>query len=102
MPVVVTISIVVGTELGLLSVITKFAGVPSAAVALAIVTIGVGLLSVIVATPDAVVLLVLVLVTVAFKVKVSLGSSMLSAVVGTVTVTRVAPAGMVTVAVVVV
>ena len=71
----VTISITVGNELGLLSVTTNTAGLPSTAVGLEIVTVGCGSLSVIVAVPAAVVLLVVPDVTVPVAVKSSVGST---------------------------
>ena len=74
---------------------------PSLTVGLLMLAVGVASLSVIVAVPVAVVLLVLPEVTVASNVKLSDGSSVASSVVGTLTVTLVCPAGMVTVVMVV-
>ena len=74
---------------------------PSLTVGLLMLAVGVASLSVIVAVPVAVVLLVLPEVTVASKVKFSDGSSVESSIVGTLTVTLVCPAGMVTVVMVV-
>jgi hypothetical protein len=92
----------VGTLLGLLKVTTKVAVVPSSTVGLLMLTTGNGVLSIIVPVPLAVELLVLVDVIVPFNTNVSLPSINPSMVVGTLTVTLVAPAGMVTVVVVVV
>ena len=75
---------------------------PSLTVGLLTLAVGVASLSVIVAVPLAVVFAVLPEVTVASRVKLSEGSSVESSVVGTLTVTPVCPAGMVTVVVVVV
>ena len=94
--------IVVGTLLGLLKLTVKTATLPSTTVGLLMLTVGFGSLSVIVAVPTTVVLAVFVEVTVAPNVKVSVGSAVVSWVVGTFTVTLIAPAGMVTVVVVVV
>ena len=94
--------IVVGTLLGLLRLTINTAGLPSTVVGLEMVTVGTPSLSVIVPVPVAVVLLVLVDVTFIDKVNVSVDSAVVSFVVGTVTVTLVAPAGIVTVVVVVV
>ena len=97
LPLFVLITMVVGTLLGLLNVTTKFASVPSVAVALAIVTVGIGVASIITPVVLAVVLPVLPEVTVAVNTNVSVPSLILSVSVGTFTVTLVAPAGMVTV-----
>ena len=101
-PVVVVTLITVGTLLGLLIDTTKLAILPSKTVGLLMLTVGCGSLSIIVPVPTALVLAVFVLVTVPFNVNVSVGSFVVSCVVGTVTVTLVCPAGMVTVCVVVV
>ena len=93
---------VVATLLGLLKVTVNTAVVPSTMVTSPMLTVGSASLSVIVAMPVAVLLLVLVELTVAPNVKVSVGSLVVSCVVGTLTVTLVAPAGMVTDVVVVV
>ena len=94
--------IVVGTLLGLLRLTINTAGLPSTVVIFEMVTVGAASLSVMVPVPVAVVLLVLADVTFIDKVNVSVVSAVVSFVVGTVTVTLVAPAGMVTVVVVVV
>ena len=94
--------IVVGTALGLLRLTINTAGLPSTVLGLEMVTVGAASLSVMVPVPVAVVLLVFVEVTFIDKVNVSVVSAVVSFVVGTVTVTLVAPAGMVTVVVVVV
>ena len=96
-PPTVDTTIVVGTLLGLLIDTTKLALVPSVAVALAMVTVGIGVASIITPVVLAVVLPVLPEVTVAVNTNVSVPSLILSIVVGTFTVTLVAPAGMVTV-----
>ena len=93
---------VVATLLGLLKVTVNTAVVPSTMVTSPMLTVGSASLSVIVAMPVAVLLLVLVELTVAPNVKVSVGSLVVSSIVGTLTVTLVAPAGMVTDVVVVV
>ena len=94
--------ITVGTLLGLLNVTTNTAVEPSMAGTVVITNVGFGSLSFIVAVPTAVVFAVFVEVTVAPNVKFSVGSAVVSSVVGTLTVTLVAPAGMVIVVVVVV
>ena len=94
--------ITVGTLLGLLNVTTNTAVEPSVAGTVVITNVGFGSLSFIVPVPTAVVFAVFVEVTVAPNVKFSVGSFVVSSVVGTLTVTLVAPAGMVTVVVVVV
>ena len=99
-PIVVTTSTTVSTELGTSIDTVNTAGLPSVTLGLLMLTVGVASLSVIVAVPTGVVLAVLPEVTVPFKVKFSTGSSVVSSVVGTLTVTLVAPAGMVTVCVV--
>ena len=101
-PVVVVISITVSTELGPDRVITNGALFPSATVGLLMVTVGVASSSVIVPIAVSVMLdggKLLALIT---TVKVSLGSSMLSWVVGTTSVPVVCPAGIIIVWVVVV
>ena len=95
MPVLVVIVITVGTLLGLLSVMTNTAGLPSTTVALEMLTVGGKSLSTIVPVPTAVGFEVLVLVAV--KVNVSVDSLVVSSVVGTFTITLVAPAGIITV-----
>ena len=100
MPVVVTTFITVSTELAPEIDTVNTAKPPSVTVGLLMLTVGVASLSLMVAVPIAAVLLVLPEVTVPFKVKVSADSSILSSVVGTLTVTEVCPAGMVTVVVV--
>ena len=65
---VVTILIIVGTELGLLNVITNTAGSASFTVGLLIVNVGIGSLSTIVVVPVAVLFNVLPDVTVAVNV----------------------------------
>ena len=101
-PVTVVTFTTVSTELMPLRVTVNTAVVPSATVGLLMVTVGGAFVSVIVAVPVALVLLVLPEVTVPLNVKVSFGSLMASVLVGTLTVTLVCPAGMVTVVVVVV
>jgi hypothetical protein len=101
-PFKVVISTTVGTELGLLSVTANTALLPSNTVTLSIVTIGIGSLSIMVPVPVADAVAVLVLVTVPLNINVSIGSFVVSCVVGAVTVTLVCPAGIVTVVVVVV
>ena len=101
-PVIVVTFTTVSTELMPLRVTVNTAAVPSATVGLLIVTVGSAFVSVMVAVPVALVLLVLPEVTVPLNVKVSLGSLMASVLVGTLTVTLVCPAGIVTVVVVVV
>ena len=101
-PVTVVTFTTVFTELMPLRVTVNTAVVPSATVGLLMVTVGVALVSLMVAVPVALVLLVLPEVTVPLNVKVSLGSLMASVLVGTLTVTLVCPAGIVTVVVVVV
>ena len=98
LPLLVLSVIVVGTALGTLILTTKMAVCPSVTVGLPIVTIGKPVLSIIVpiATTGAV-LVVLPEVTVPVKVNVSVPSLMISPVVGILTVTVVAPAGIVTV-----
>ena len=102
LPLLVFSVIVVGTLLGLLKLTLKTATLPSVTVGLLMLTVGFKSLSVIVAVPVAVVFAVFVEVTVAPNVKFSVGSAVVSSVVGTLTVTLVAPAGMVIVVVVVV
>ena len=99
-PVVVVMLIVVGTLLGVLMFTTNTAVCPSTTVGLLIATTGNGVASVIVPVAVAAVLAVFVLLTFAFSVNVSVPSLMLSTVVGTLTVTLVCPAGIVTVVVV--
>jgi hypothetical protein len=101
-PVVVTTLMIVGTLLGLLKAITKPAVLPSNTVTLPIVTIGNGVVSTITPVALALGLLVLPEIIVPLKVNVSVPSLMLSVCVGTLTVTLVCPAGIVTVVVVVV
>ena len=101
-PVTVVTFTTVSTELMPLRVTVNTAVVHSATVGLLMVTVGSAFVSVMVAVPVALVLLVLPEVTVPPNVKVSLGSLMASVLVGTLTVTLVCPAGMVTVVVVVV
>ena len=101
-PLLVVSVIVVETLPGLLKLTVKTATLPSVTVGLLMLTVGFESLSVIVPVPTAVVLAVFVEVTVAPNVKFSVGSAVVSSVVGTLTVTLVAPAGMVTVVVVVV
>ena len=98
LPLLVLSVIVVGTALGTLILTTKMAVCPSVTVGLPIVNIGKPVLSIIVpiATTGAV-LVVLLEVTVPVKVNVSVPSLMISPVVGILTVTVVAPAGIVTV-----
>ena len=102
LPLLVVSVIVVGTLLGFVNVTVKTATLPSTTVGLLMLTVGFGSLSFIVPVPTAVVFAVFVEVTVAPNVKFSVGSFVVSSVVGTLTVTLVAPAGMVTVVVVVV
>ena len=102
MPVVVTIFITVSTELGLLKLTVNTAGLPSDTIGELILTVGCGSSSVIVPVPWALVLLVFDDVTLPVTMKVSVGSLVVSCVVGTLTVTLVLPAGMVTVVVVLV
>ena len=90
------------TELAPLKLTVNTAAVPSFTLGFEILTVGCALTSLIVAVPLAVVLAVAPEVTVPFKVKFSDGSLMASVNVGTLTVTLVLPAGMVTVVVVVV
>ena len=94
----VVIVIVVGTALGTLMLTTKTTVWPSVTVGLLMVTIGKPVLSIIVpvATIGAV-LVVLPEVTVPVKVNVSVPSLIISPIVGILTVTVVAPAGIVTV-----
>ena len=102
LPLLVLSVMVVGTLLGFVNVTVKTATLPSTTVGLLMLTVGFTSLSVIVAVPVAVVFAVFVDVTVAPNVKFSVGSAVVSSVVGTLTVTLVAPAGMVIVVVVVV
>ena len=95
-PAVVTISITVGNELGLLKLTVNTALPPSNTVGLEMVTVGCGSLSVMVAVPVAVVLLVVPAVTVPVAVNASVGSCVVSCVVGTLNVMLVSPAGIVT------
>ena len=99
-PVTVVTFTTVFTELMPLRVTVNTAGLTSATVTLSIVTVGIAFVSVIVPVPVALVLLVLPEVTVPLNVKVSLGSLIASILVGTLTVTLVCPAGIVTVVVV--
>ena len=101
-PVIVVTFTTVSTELMPLRVTVNTAGIPSATVGLLIVTVGSAFVLVMVAVPVGFVLLVVPEVTVPLNVKVSLGSLMASLLVGTLTVTLVCPAGIVTVVVVVV
>ena len=100
MPVVVVMFTTVGTLLGLLNVTVNTALLPSVAVALAIVTVGNDVASMITPVAVATGLAVLLDVTVPVKVNVSVPSLMISPVVGILTATVVAPAGIVTVVVV--
>ena len=95
-PLLVVSVIVVGTALGTLMLTTNTAVCPSVTIGLLIVTIGKPVLSIIVpvATIGAV-LVVLPEVTVPVNVNVSVPSLMISPVVGILTVTVVAPAGIV-------
>ena len=102
LPLLVLSVIVVGTLLGFVNVTVKTATLPSTTVGLLMLTVGFRSLSFIVPVPTAIVFAVFVEVTVALNVKFSVGSFVVSSVVGTLTVTLVAPAGMVTVVVVVV
>jgi hypothetical protein len=101
LPLFVVTVIVVGNELGLLKLTVKTAAVPSVTVTLLMLTVGATSSSLMVAVPVAAVLAVFVEVTVPLSVKFSVGSFVKSWVVGTITVTLVCPAGMVTVVVVV-
>ncbi|CAM3859814.1 hypothetical protein FLGE108171_16105 [Flavobacterium gelidilacus] len=103
MPVVVTISITVSTELTPL-IVTGTVTVPASSFTdtLPIVTVGAPSLSIIVTVPLVVVLLVLPDVTVPPTVKVSSSSSIASSNIGITTSTVVCPAGIVTVMIVVV
>ena len=98
-PVVVTTSITVSTELAPLKLTVKTASTPSFTDGLEMLTVGRALISLMVAVPLAVVLAVDPAVPVPVKVKFSDGSLMASVNVGTLTVTLVLPAGMVTVVV---
>jgi hypothetical protein len=98
-PVVVTTSITVSTELAPLKLTVKTAAVPSFTDGLEMLTVGCALISLIVAVPLAVVLAVDPELTVPVKVKLSAGSLMASVSVGTFTVALVLPAGMVTIVV---
>ena len=102
MPSDVLISITVSTELGISKLtVTVALPTPSSTVISLIVTVGVASLSVMVPVPVSLLLVVLPLVTVPDSVIVSVGSSILSSIVVTLTVIDVCPAGMVTVVVVI-
>ena len=102
MPVVVVTLITVGTLLGVFKVTTNTAVAPSVIIGLLMVTIGSAVPSTIVPVAVATVVMVFVETIVPVKVNVSVPSISPSIDVGTLTVTLVAPAGMVTDVVVVV
>ena len=98
-PVVVTISITVSTELGTLKVTGTLAvPSPSLTVTSPMVTVGVASLSTIVTSPMKSLLAasIVPLTSVPFTVNFSFGSSIKSSVIGITTFTVVCPAGMVT------
>ena len=98
-PVVVTISITVSTELGTLKVTGTLAvPSPSLTVTSPMVTLGVASLSTIVTSPMKSLLAasIVPLTSVPFTVNFSFGSSIKSSVIGITTFTVVCPAGMVT------
>ena len=94
-PVVVVIFTTVGTLLGVLNVTVKTAFVPSVAGVVVIAIVGNGVASMIVPVACATGFNVLPEVTVPVNVNVSVPSLMISPVVGILTVTVVAPAGIV-------
>ncbi len=96
----VTISTVTSVVVGLERFTSNTRSVPSVCVTSEILTVGAPSLSVIVPVPLGSVLAVLPEVTVPSTVKVSSGSSVASSILGTVTVTPVLPAGIVTVTIV--
>ena len=101
-PIVVTTLITMSTELAPLKVITNPALLPSVAVGLLTVTVGVAFVSLIVPTAVSLVLAVGKLLAVMATVKFSFGSSIASVLVGTFSVAVVCPAGMIIVWVVLV